>query len=100
MCIRDSLEVIGHQALVARQQLCLGIELTLQAGGDLNGLHITLEGARKDAVDGAFELLLNPVKQPHVCPSHLASVHDPSAHGLSRRSHRIPIGSLPGVSKR
>ncbi len=58
-------ELVGHQALVAAEELGLGVELPLEALGDLDGLHVALERAREDAADGTLDAVLELVEQSH-----------------------------------
>jgi len=58
-------EVVGHQALVAAQQLRLAVELPQQPGCDLDGLDIASEGARECRAHGALDLLLDVADESH-----------------------------------
>ncbi|MPN56543.1 hypothetical protein SDC9_204233 [bioreactor metagenome] len=59
-------ELVGDQSAVAGDDLGLGIELTLQAGGDLHRLHVALERAGEGAADGALQLPLEAVEDSHL----------------------------------
>ena len=61
-------ELVGHQPLVAGQELGLGIEFTLQPRGDLHRLYVALERAREGAADGSLHFLLKARENAHVPP--------------------------------
>ena len=59
-------ELVGDESLVARHELRLGVQLTLEPSRDLHRLHITLERPRERAAHRSFDLLLEALENAHV----------------------------------
>ena len=58
-------EDVGHDGAAAAHDGGAVVHLALERGGDLDGLHLGLEGAREGTVDHAVEPLLEAVEQTH-----------------------------------
>jgi hypothetical protein len=58
-------EDVGHHGAAAAHHGGAVVHLTGEGGGDLDGLHLGLEGPGERAVDHAVEPLLEAVEQTH-----------------------------------
>ena len=65
---RRTVNCVGHQPLVPGHQLGLGVQLALQARGDLDRLHVAFERSCEDGADRSLDLLLEPLEYAHVPP--------------------------------
>src|SRR3954447_2173277 len=62
-------EVVRHQPAVAREDLGRVVDLTLESGRDLDGLHGAAEGACERPRDELLEPVLESLQDSHVASS-------------------------------
>ena len=104
VCRRElDMEVVGHQAPVAREDLRGVVDLALESGGYLDRLDLAAEGASEGTGDHRLQPVLEPLKDSHATSSlavggapgsSVARTHQPWAHPYRGRGPRSRYAQL------